>query len=183
MEKNNILTPHRISSDNMEAAGLRQLYEEAFPKEERIPYEDLARLMAVMPINMSAWYDGDAFVGLTMVLERPDVCWFWYFAVREDLRGNGYGQQILNAIKELYADRPLILDIESPRQPSGNLPQRRRRYQFYRRNGFVDTGVGRTFESVAYDILLLGGGGFSAATYEALLDDLRRCWDAMPAAQ
>lgn len=52
-----------------------------------------------MPIDFMAYYDEDVFVGLTMVLNRKDFNWGWYFAVREELRGKGYGQHILTALK------------------------------------------------------------------------------------
>ena len=162
------LRKQKVEIGGLDLPELRGLYESAFPEEERIPYSDLPELM---------------FVGLTMVLERHDVCWFWYFAVRKELRGNGYGQHILARLKELYADCLLILDLESPRQSSGNASVRQRRYGFYLRNGFSDTGIERTFYGVTYAILKIGKGCFTQQAYEALLDDLSQSWSAMPMAE
>lgn len=177
------LRKQKVEIGSLDLPELRGLYESAFPEEERIPYSDLPELMGSMPIDLSVWYDGDIFVGLTMVLERHDVCWFWYFAVRKELRGNGYGQHILARLKELYADCLLILDLESPRQSSGNASVRQRRYGFYLRNGFSDTGIERTFYGVTYAILKIGKGCFTQQAYEALLDDLSQSWSAMPMAE
>lgn len=160
---------------------LHRLYESAFPAEEQIPYADLVGLMPSMPIVYSAWYDGDVFVGLTIVCEWPAASWFWYFAVREDMRGRGYGSQILKAVMERYKERPLVLDIESPRQECGNQMQRRRRYEFYLRSGLADTGIERAFSGVSYAILATAGCQFTEAGYDSLLDHLRSCWEAMPA--
>lgn len=77
---------------------VRRLYEKAFPVEEQLPWEDLMRLTDEMPLDFTAYYDGDTFIGFTIVLPRNEYNWFWYFAVHEQQRGKGYGQQILNHI-------------------------------------------------------------------------------------
>lgn len=121
----------KITAENVDNVQLKKLYESAFPKEERIPYDELKGLLGVMPIDFMAYYDEDVFVGLTMVLNREDFNWGWYFAVREELRGRGYGQHILTALKAKYADRRLVIDIESPWQTDcNNKEQRCRRYEF-----------------------------------------------------
>ena len=74
---------------------IMQLYEMAFPEDEQIPWDDLMRLVGEMPLDFTAYYDGEAFIGFTIVYPRKSFNWFWYFAVREELRGQGYGQQIL----------------------------------------------------------------------------------------
>lgn len=159
---------------------MRSLYEEAFPAEERIPYDDLCRLLSLMPLEFVAYYDGQTFVGLTMVLRRADFNWFWYFAVSADLRGQGYGQQILSSLTEQYADHPLILDIESPLQECENAAQRRRRYAFYLRNGFRDTHTGKSFDGIDYTILLRGKGIFTQSDYDRIILDLREIWESLP---
>lgn len=55
----------KITAENADNAEVRALYESAFPKEERIPYDDLKHLLGVMPIDFVTYYDGDRFVGLT----------------------------------------------------------------------------------------------------------------------
>ena len=72
---------------------IRQLYETAFPEDEQIPWEDLMRLIKEMPLDFTAYYDGEDFIGFTIVYPRKSCSWFWYFAVCEKLRGKGYGQQ------------------------------------------------------------------------------------------
>ena len=172
----------RESIDPAHAApAVRQLYESAFPAEEQIPWPDLLRLVHEMPLDFAAYYDAATFVGLTVVYPRPGLHWFWYFAVRADLRGRGYGQQILTRLIGEHADAPLILDMESPaQQPCDNLAQRRRRHAFYLRNGFRDTGVGRTFDGIAYTIMMRGEGTFTLRDYDAILADLRRHWAGVP---
>ena len=83
-----------------EVKKIKQLYETAFPEDEQIPWEDLMRLVGEMPLDFTAYYDGEAFIGFTIVYPRKSFNWFWYFAVNEELRGKGYGQQILTQLIE-----------------------------------------------------------------------------------
>ncbi len=167
----------KITFDNGYLPEVRSLYESAFPKEEQIPYDDLVRLIDQMPLDSVAYYDGEQFVGLTIVYPHAPYNWFWYFAVQEDLRGQGYGQRMLSHIIEQYKGRPLILDLESPDQlDCPNPEQRIRRYSFYLRSGFCDTKVYRSFDGITYTILMLGEGTFTKQDYDNIITDLQRFW-------
>ena len=159
---------------------IRELYETAFPVEEQIPYEDLMVLMDRMPLDFTAYYDGGEFVGFTIVYPRKAFNWFWYFAVRDDLRGKGIGQRILSMLIEEYRHCTNILDMESPDQVCENEEVRKRRCAFYLRNGFRKTGVGKSFEGIDYTILMNGEGTFTMQDYDEVLDELRACWKRMP---
>ena len=49
---------------------IRQLYEMAFPEDEQIPWDDLMRLVGEMPLDFTAYYDGEDFIGFTIVYPR-----------------------------------------------------------------------------------------------------------------
>ena len=155
---------------------LKRLYQTAFPEEEQIPWADLLRLVKEMPLDFTAYYDGEEFIGLTIVYPRPTFNWFWYFAVREELRGKGYGQQILTQLIERYKSSSNILDMESPDHPSPNPEQRKRRHQFYLRNGFRDTHVYRTFDDNTFTIMMMGEGTFTKEDYDEILAELQQHW-------
>ena len=46
---------------------IKQLYETAFPEDEQIPWKDLIRLIEEMPLDFTAYYDGEDFIGFTIV--------------------------------------------------------------------------------------------------------------------
>lgn len=176
-----MITEKQITPSLADDAQVRSLYETAFPVEEQIPYEDLKRLMVEMPLDFTAYYVGGEFLGFTIVYPRQSFNWFWYFAVREEFRGKGVGQQILTRLLERYKDRANILDMESPEQlECDNREQRRRRHAFYLRNGFRDTGVGKSFDGVDMTILMNGEGTFTLQDYDMVLNELRSFWSAMP---
>ncbi len=155
---------------------LRELYDEAFPAEERIPWHDLLQLVGTMPLDFTAYYHDNQLLGFTIVYPRPTFNWFWYFAVRPQLRGMGHGQRILSRLIERYSSGTSILDMESPSQPSPNQPVRQRRHRFYLRNGFRDTGVGRSFQGIDYTIMIIGPGTFTMHDYDAIIAELHAKW-------
>ena len=120
------------------------------------------------------------YVGFTIVYPRDTFNRFWYFAVKEELRGKGYGQPILSLLIETYKGCSNILDMESPDQERDNAEQRRRRSAFYMRNGFRNTGVGKSFDGVDYVILSNGDKVFTMEDDEEVLAELCSFWSRMP---
>ncbi len=177
-----MLQTMQIKCGNADDIALRQLYETAFPVEEQIPYNDLIYLLGKLEIDYTAYYDNEMLVGLTMVLHLPRYNWGWYFAVRDELRGKGYGQRILSALLEKYRDgHPFIIDIESPLQADAPNPeQRKRRHAFYLRNGLKDTPTSRTFEGITYTIMTSSDEPFDQQDYDDIIAALRSVWHNMP---
>lgn len=156
---------------------LRSLYETAFPENEQIPWTDLMRLIDEMSLDFTAYYEGDIFVGLTIVYPRKSFNWYWYFAVREELRGKGYGQRILTQLIEKYKGQASVLDMESPYQePCPNPEQRKRRHGFYLRNGFRDTNVYRSYSDVTMTVMMMGPGTFTLQDWDDITDELKHFW-------
>jgi GNAT superfamily N-acetyltransferase len=172
----------QIDSGNVDDPELRRIYGTAFPVEEQIPYDDLIYLISKLDINYTAYYEDEKLVGLTMVLHLPKYNWGWYFAVQEQLRGQGYGQRILTSLLDIYrGKRPFIIDIESPQQADApNLEQRQRRHAFYLRNGLKDTPTSRTFEGITYTIMTNSDEAFTQQDYDSILTSLRTVWNSMP---
>ena len=159
-----------------EVQKIKQLYETAFPEDEQIPWDDLMRLIGEMPLDFTAYYDGEAFIGFTIVYPRKSFNWFWYFAVREELRGKGYGQRILSQLLDNYEDQPFVLDMESTTQVCDNLEERRKRQAFYLRNGFRDTNVYRTYNDITMTIMMRGEGTFTMQDWDDIIHELQQFW-------
>ena len=157
---------------------LKQLYQTAFPESEQIPWDDLMRLVEEMYLDFTAYYDDEALIGFTIVYPRPSFNWYWYFAVKEELRGKGLGQQILTQLIEKYKDQSCVLDMESPeQQPCPNPEQRQRRHAFYLRNGFRDTHVYRKFDDIEMTIMMMGDGTFTIDDWNEIIAELKQHWN------
>ena len=165
----------QISSANANVE-IRQLYETAFPEGERIPWDDLMRLVEEMPLDFTAYYEGDVFIGFTIVYPRKSFSWYWYFAVREELRGKGIGQQILTQLIDCYKGQRVVLDMESPEQICDNREQRERRHAFYLRNGFRDTHLYRTYNDITMTIMMKGEGIFTMQDWDDIVSELKKFW-------
>lgn len=169
------MTTKQITASNADEQ-IRELYETAFPAGEQIPWDDLMRLVGEMPLDFTAYYDGDTFIGFTIVYPRKSFNWYWYFAVRDELRGKGYGQRILTQLIEHYKGQTCVLDMESPTQVCENSEQRKRRHAFYLRNGFRDTYLYRTYNDITMTIMIMGEGEFSMQDWDALIRELQQFW-------
>ena len=171
------MTEKKMTSEQADIIQIKQLYESAFPENERIPWPDLMRLIDEMHLDFTAFYDDDALVGFYIVYPRPKVNWFWYFAVKEGLRGQGIGQQILTLLIQKYEGKSIVLDMESPYQtPCPNPEQRRRRQQFYFRNGFRDTNLFKSYDDIEMTMMIIGSESFTMEDWDAITYELRQHW-------
>jgi GNAT superfamily N-acetyltransferase len=170
-----MMTEKKISKATADEQ-IKHLYEIAFPEGEQIPWDDQIRLIGEMPLDFTAYYECDDFIGFTIVYPRKAFNWYWYFAVREELRGKGYGQQILTQLIEHYKGQTCVLDMESPTQVSENIDQRKRRHDFYLRNGFRDTNVYRTYNDITMTIMMMGKGTFTMQDWDDITNELKQFW-------
>lgn len=133
------------------------LYREAFPKEEQLPLRYLKRKARGASSDCIGVYDGDRFVGLLNLIYHADIVLVFYFAVSCDVRGQGYGSKILDALKTESAGKRIVLYIEPLTDDCPNLDQRVKRRAFYVKNGYADCGYQITEHGVTYDVLSCGG--------------------------
>ena len=109
-----------------------------------------------MNIDFTAYYDGDKLLALTIVNRKSKYNFGGYFAVQKELRGKGLGQKILRTVLEKYKkeENPFIMDIESPFQADApDQDIRKRRHDFFIRNGLRDTGIYYTYNGVSLSIM------------------------------
>ena len=171
-----MLTEKQITKDNADES-IRRLYETAFPQGEQIPWEDLVRLIEAMPLDFTAYYEDEQFIGFTITYPRRTFNWFWYFAVREELREKGYGRRIFSQLMKKYQGQPSVLDMESPYQePCPNPEQRKRRHAFYVRQGFRDTHLFKTYNGITMTIMMAGPGTFTMQDWDDIVGELKRFW-------
>lgn len=147
----------RMAFDSPHIDEAKQLYLTAFPKEERMSWDDLALLNAKGDVDFLGFFEGEKLLGCTYTFNQPKISWLFYFAVEPDVRGRGIGSHIIQYILKDFQGKRLIIDIEDANQPALNAEQRHRRYDFYRRMGFVDYGVKRMSDPVLYNVMSYGG--------------------------
>ncbi len=135
---------------------VKVLYLSAFPKYERLPFWVLMALHRLGRATFTAFLSGGEFCGFTYSVTVKGAHFIMFFAVEESLRFNGYGSAILSKIKSVYSSDDVVLNVEIPSEDAHNLSERLKRIEFYRKNGFFDTGynvreVGGEFRVLATD--------------------------------
>ena len=114
-------------------AHLRQIYEDAFPPEERRPWTQLfgpERCEHVAQLILS----DDEVVGFVVGWELPSSHYFEYLVIDPNRRGQGLGSKVLQLLGQLYDDEyPIVLEAE----PAGYSPMAERRLAFYARFGLT----------------------------------------------
>lgn len=120
---------------------LRKLYIEAFPRYERKPLK-LIRTMNRKGKSDIWVIDKDGqFSGLAITMNEQDLILLDYFAISAKKRGGGLGAEALKKLQELYKGKRFFLEIESVYMEADNLEERRRRKNFYLKNGMKEMKV------------------------------------------
>ena len=91
---------------------VEKLYNSAFPKEERIPIWLLKLLARKNKAKFYGINDDKKFIGLVYNVYYKDIILIYYFAIDEELRGQGYGSRVLEYIKQKYNKNRIVLSIE-----------------------------------------------------------------------
>lgn len=149
---------------------LKALYETSFPREERVPFWYLSQKAKREENNWILLYDGTVFIGSIYIAIYQDIVFIWYFALFPEYQGSGYGSKVLDQLKEVYQNKRLILNIEIDDPTSANNELRKRRKQFYLRNGYEECGFFTKEAGVVFE-MLSSGGIIDYPEYEALLSN------------
>lgn len=153
------------------ASQLRELYERAFPVEEKKPWPMMEALTASGKMEMLAVVQESEFMGLVINLIGKNGALLDYFAIEESRRGGGIGSAIVSSLLERFAGRKYIFEIEAQNAKAANAQERRRRKNFYIRNGLKETGVFAFVYGTDFE-LLTPDGELTYEEYEAFLIEM-----------
>lgn len=111
------------------------LYQSAFPPEERIEIAKLYKYYQEGLIDIEIFKKMDTYLGLAVIYLNDDLHLLSYFAIDPNFRGQGLGSETLAILKEKYAD--LMIEIESTSfKGADDYAIRNRRKAFYIKNGY-----------------------------------------------
>ncbi len=149
----NLLT-QIIDENHKDIAIISSLYEDAFPDDEKAPFSSLLERAKNNNVDFIGYYN-DEFIGFTYLIHDDNLHYIFYFAILEKYRNQGYGTKILNLLKEQYKDETIFFEIETLDKNADNYNERKRRKDFYLRNGFKESGYGYYFY-VDYEVMIYG---------------------------
>lgn len=130
------------------------LYSAAFPETEKIPLRNLRRTFGRGGI-LRLFFDNDRYVGLCYTFEVNGVIFLVYLAVRDDLRSLGYGSEILEYMASEKKNKKMFLVVEQECGTPAEIKLKHRRKEFYRRNGWKDTGCKLLSDGYYFDSMYL----------------------------
>lgn len=107
-----------------------ELYEDAFPIEERRSLEKQKILMKKAIYHFDTLIKEELMIGFLLWWDLKSYRYIDHFATSTQHRNKGFGKLILETFRELN-DKPILLEVELP-----NSDINERRIKFYERAGF-----------------------------------------------
>lgn len=135
---------------------IQRLYVSAFPREERPPVNMFFETVKLTNDDLFGFYENETFIGFANVILYKDICYLFFFAITQKNRNKGYGTKILQILKEMYKDKVLTLCYEEIDDKYKDIELRKRRKNFYYRNGFKDNEMKTCEYGVNYETCYIG---------------------------
>jgi len=166
-----LLRTETVTGEHRDLDKIEKLAMEAFPPEEYMSPEYMLELSEYDNFHFDALYDADRFVGFMTTVDYKDLAYLFFLAIDPECRGMGLGSRAIQTMKNMYADKYLTVDFEVLDENAPNNEQRKRRKEFYLRNGFKETGHGLSYFGVDYEIM--STGKFELQTFRDMLMERR----------
>ncbi|WP_406656369.1 GNAT family N-acetyltransferase [Methanolobus sp. ZRKC2] len=109
---------------------VRQLYEEAFPPDEKRSPDVQKKLLQRKEYHFEVVTVKDGFAGFILWWDFAELCFIEHIATLSELRGQGIGKEILENFIQQHP-KTILLEVELP-----NSEINQRRIAFYQRLGF-----------------------------------------------
>ena len=132
------------------------LFLTAFPNNERPPVDYYFTNFDKPNDQLFGFYEEEKFIGFASIVLYKDICYIFFLAVSENERNKGYGSQIISLLKEKYCDYTLLLCYEEVDEKYPDFLMRKRREQFYIRNGFHKNPLMSKEFGVIYQTAVIG---------------------------
>ena len=136
---------------------IRELYTKTFPGREGEPLSLLLGNAKRGITKFEAYYDGAELVGLSAVTTQEDLTYIQAIAVAPAGRSKGYGSQMLSYIKETHPQNRIALNLEVQDENAKNAEQRKRRKEFYLKNGYVSAGINAHIAGNDLETMIING--------------------------
>ena len=135
-----------------------RVYTESMPVREQKSTAQISAMLTRLDYKILLLKRNDVTIGFSMVFAPPEesFCLLEYFAVDAAYRNSGLGRLLfLRSVDNVFAKTgqiPVLLEVDSDREPSEDQSIRRRRQQFYRRLNCM------RIDNLAYILPLPGEG-------------------------
>jgi len=165
----------KISADMKDFDQLNTLYNTAFPAAERAftIKEAMDKTTDDTDHEAAVVYDGDDMVGFYAISCRKGYKYLEFIAVNPNIRSKGYGGRILKKLLDDNKDIVFFASIEKPDPNGKDFEIKKRRQEFYERNGMITVNRSRIVNGVEYIIVTNKTGEKFEQGYENMVKEER----------
>ena len=157
----------QVDENTKNLEDIKQLYMDAFPFEERIPFYIMVSVGNDRGVEFLSIYDDDTWLGFIHTLVGEKLSYIFYFAIDGSLRQSGYGSEIIREYKKMHPK--LSLAIEPIEEDSDNIKQRKKRLAFYEKNGFETLDTRVVEMGVEFELMGARGMEIKESDYKSLV--------------
>ena len=157
----------KIDENTKNLEDIKQLYMDAFPFDERIPFYIMVSVGNDRGVEFLSIYDDDTWLGFIHTLVGEKLSYIFYFAIDGSLRQSGYGSKIIREYKKMHPK--LSLAIEPIEEGSDNIKQRKKRLAFYEKNGFETLDTKVVEMGVEFELMGAKGMEIKESDYKSLV--------------
>lgn len=151
---------------------INRLAKEAFPPEEYLAPTELVKMSQADNFDFLLLKDQEQFVGFMVVQTYKNMAYLFFLAIDEKSRGKGYGSRAIETLKEEYPNKVHTVDFEMLDQTASNYEQRKKRRNFYLRNGYQETGLFLSYLGVDYEVFCMSDN-FDIDTFKAMMKTIQ----------
>jgi hypothetical protein len=101
-----VTVEHELNAD------VREMYESAFPPDERRDWVQLSELITNPAFGINLIFDEQILIGLISVWNLNEFIFIEHFTIRHQERGKGYGTEVIRQI--ISTGIPVVLEVEEP---------------------------------------------------------------------
>ena len=127
-----------------------------FPRAERKPLRMITKSLKNGNYECLGFFEGSELLSYAFFYKYENFLLFDYFATVKEKRNEGIGTEVLNEIGEYYKSSGGVFgEVEDPAFATDESSETlmKRRFSFYLRNGFKDTGLRVELYKVNYIII------------------------------
>lgn len=147
------ITLKRVKYSLPEYKQIKELFQNAFPPEERPPFLLLMAKTGREDVDFWGIYADGKWIGLAYIISKGKLSYLFYLAVSETERGKGFGSAIIRTLMRMYDGQQLFLALETLDEAAPNYDERVKRRNFYMHNGLRPVDCQITEGGVTYDVM------------------------------
>lgn len=151
---------------------VNELAKEAFPPKEYLAPQKLVEMAETDTVDFFALSEQGMFVGFIVVQTYKDLAYLFFLAINPSYRSKGYGGRAIETLKAEYPGKKQVVDFEMLDDNAGNNEQRKRRRNFYLRNGYKETGLFLSYLGVDYEVFCMDAD-FKAEDFKEMMKTIQ----------